>query len=92
MLKRTFDVIAVVLLLAGLAGAAGSYYFLYHQRFIEALVAGILAFVLLRGGLYILRLMVARRSLGEAHRRILGHLAEDESVPYRSTRPGNPGS
>ena len=78
-MKRIYDVIAVMLLLAGLGGMILSFQFLYTQRFIEGGVSGVLAFALLRAGLLILRLAVARASLSEAHRRILEQM-EDERM------------
>ncbi len=76
MLKRVYEVIAVMLLLAGLGGMVLSFQFLYTQRFIEGGVAGVLAFILLRSGLLVLRLVVARDSLAESHRKIMEHLGE----------------
>jgi hypothetical protein len=76
MLKRIHEVIAVMLFLAGTGGMLLGLHFLYVQRFIEGMVAGLLAFVMLRTGLLILRLMVARSSLSEAHRRVLEYLGE----------------
>ena len=85
MLKRIYDVVALALLVAGLGGAAVGYHFLYHRRFIEGVVAGLLAFVLLRTGLLILRLLTARSSLSESHRRIVRHLNEDQSPEDRTS-------
>ena len=75
-MKRIHELIAVVLLLAGLGGILLAFYFLYAERFIEGGIAGFLGFMLLRTGLFVLRLLVARRSLSDAHQRILDHLGE----------------
>ena len=77
MLKRIFEVLAVVVLLAGTGGMVLAFHFLYVQRFIEGIVAGLLGFVLLRTGLLLVRLHVARASLDEAHRRSMERLDGD---------------
>ncbi len=74
MLKRLYEVLAVVTLLAGLAGMSLAFYFLYVQRFIEGFTSGLFGFLLLRTAVLILRLMIARGAIGESHRRILDHL------------------
>jgi hypothetical protein len=71
---RAFDVIAAILFLAGVGGSALALYFLWTQRFIEGVIAGLLSFILLRVGLLILRLMVARSCVRDAHERVLRHL------------------
>ena len=74
MLKRIYETLAVVLMLAGLGGALMTFQYLRIQKFIESLVAGVLSFVLLRTGLFVLRLMVARSAIADSHERILDHV------------------
>ena len=79
MLKRVYEFVAVATMLAGLAGMAFSFYFLYVQHFIEGFTAGLLGFLLLRSGVLILRLSVARSTLEDSHARILEHVHEKSS-------------
>jgi hypothetical protein len=80
MLKRLYDFLAVVTLLTGLAGMSLSFYFLFVQRFIEGFTSGLFGFLLLRTGVLILRLMVARNAIGDSQQRILEHLHDTRKL------------
>ncbi len=77
-MKRFYEIISIILFLTGITGISLSLLFLclYQQRFIEAFVAGGFSLLVLRGGILVLRLLTARASLDESHKRIL-HQMED---------------
>ncbi len=78
MLKRLYDFLAVVLILAGLFAVGLTFFFLYNERFIEGVITGLLGFVVLRSGLLLVRLLVARNCLEDSHRRIISSLSDQD--------------
>jgi hypothetical protein len=76
MLKRLYELLAVLTLLAGLTGMGLGFYFLYVQRFIEGFASGLFGFLLLRTGVLILRLIIARGALAESQARVLERLRD----------------